>query len=357
MRSELGAATQVRISALTPPSLYVFAPKLGPDWIRVPLYPHPLRGQRLWNLFGWFLGIGLLTTAAAWMFVRQLSMPLKRLLVATRQFGRGGSVHLPVDVDTASEIAEVYRAFNQMTADIEQANRERELMLAGISHDLRTPLTRMRLSLEFMGDETGLAKDMVHDIEDMDAILEQFLAFVRDGRDEPLTRCDLAELIQGVLPPYLQQGLRVDFQAGSVPHLPLRRLSIKRMLVNLLENALRYGGQQVAIRLSTLKREGQEQVLLVVRDSGPGIAEGELSRVFSPFIRGDQSRSSQGTGLGLAIVKRIVSLHQGQISLANHVDGGLEVSILLPLENRPRKPKLIRIRKPGSWILHGKSTH
>lgn len=357
MRSELGAATQVRISALTPPSLYVFAPKLGPDWIRVPLYPHPLRGQRLWNLFGWFLGIGLLTTAAAWMFVRQLSMPLKRLLVATRQFGRGGSVHLPVDVDTASEIAEVYRAFNQMTADIEQANRERELMLAGISHDLRTPLTRMRLSLEFMGDETGLAKDMVHDIEDMDAILEQFLAFVRDGRDEPLTRGDLAELIQGVLPPYLQQGLRVDFQAGSVPHLPLRRLSIKRMLVNLLENALRYGGQQVAIRLSTLKREGQEQVLLVVRDSGPGIAEGELSRVFSPFIRGDQSRSSQGTGLGLAIVKRIVSLHQGQISLANHVDGGLEVSILLPLENRPRKPKLIRIRKPGSWILHGKSTH
>lgn len=357
MRSELGQDTQVRISALTPPSLYVQAPSLGPDWIRVPLYPHPLRGQRLWNLFGWFLGIGLLTTAAAWMFVRQLSLPLKRLLVAARQFGQGGSVHLPVDVDTASEIAEVYRAFNQMTTDIEQSTRERELMLAGISHDLRTPLTRMRLSLALLGDDNELARDMVQDIEDMDAILGQFMAFIRDGRDEPLQSCDLAELVRGVAASYRQQGCRIRFEPAFEPVLPLRRLSVKRMLVNLVENAMRYGGEQIEIRLEREGRERQPLAVLTVKDSGPGIAEGELARIFTPFIRGDQARSSQGAGLGLAIVRRVVSMHKGSISLANHVDGGLEVRIALPLENRVRKPKIIGMPKAANWIRHGKSTH
>ena len=153
MRAELGADTRVRIRAQTPPSLWVNAPSLGPDWIRVPLYPHPLRGQRVWNLVAWFLGIGFLSTAAAWIFVSQLSAPLKRLVIAARLFGQGRSVRLPVDVDTASEMAEVYRAFNQMTDDIEQAGRERELMLAGVSHDLRTPLTRLRLSLELLDSD------------------------------------------------------------------------------------------------------------------------------------------------------------------------------------------------------------
>src|SRR5699024_5084403 len=148
MRAELGEDTRVRIRAHNPPSLRVNAPSLGPAWIRVPSYPHPWRGQRVWNLLAWFLGIGLLSTAAAWIFVSQLSAPLKRLVIAARLFGKGRSVRLPVEVDTASEIAEVYRAFNQMTDDVEQAGRERELMLAGVSHDLRTPLTRLRLSLE-----------------------------------------------------------------------------------------------------------------------------------------------------------------------------------------------------------------
>ncbi len=357
MRAELGEDAQVRISALSPPSLYVYAPRLGPEWIQVPLYPHPLRGQRLWNLFGWFLGIGLLTTAAAWMFVRQLSMPLKRLLVATRQFGQGGSVHLPVDVDTASEIAEVYRAFNQMTTDIGQATRERELMLAGISHDLRTPLTRMRLSLALLGDDNELASDMVRDIEDMDAILGQFMAFIRDGRDEPLQDTDLAELVRSVLVPYRQQDCRISFDCDFEPVMPLRRLSIKRMLVNLLENAQRYGGDHIEIRLEREGRERQPRAVLTVRDSGPGIAESEMARIFTPFTRGDQARSSQGAGLGLAIVRRVVSMHQGSINLANHVNGGLEVRISLPLETRTRKPKIMGVPKPATWIRHGKSTH
>lgn len=331
MRAELGADTQVRIRAQTPPSLWVNAPSLGPDWIRVPLYPHPLRGQRVWNLVAWFLGIGLLSTAAAWIFVRQLSAPLKRLVIAARLFGQGRSVRLPVDVDTASEMAEVYRAFNQMTDDVEQAGRERELMLAGVSHDLRTPLTRLRLSLELLDSDNELTSDMVRDIEDMNAILDQFLAFIRDGRDEPMEACDLNELISAVVAPYLQQGRSIRLCLEKMPSLELRRVSIKRMLVNLLENALRYGAQGIEVAASVVSDEHAAHVVISVLDRGPGLAPEDLQRIFNPFYRGDQARGGQGAGLGLAIVQRIAAQHGGKVELQNRAGGGLEASVYLPI--------------------------
>ena len=353
MRAELGNDTRVRISAETPPSLYVSAPSLGDGWLRIPLYPHPLRGQRLLNLFGWFLGIGLLSTAATWVFVRQFSAPLKRLVVVARQFGSGHSVRLPVNDDTASEMAEVYHAFNQMTADIEQANRERELMLAGISHDLRTPLTRMRLSLALLGDDSELARDMVQDIEDMDAILEQFLAFIRDGRDEAGELCDLAGLVREVVQPYVQQG---QVTAGGLQYIPcirLRRLSFKRMLTNLVENAIRYGGTDVRISLELARHDKRQHALLCVQDSGPGIAEADLPGIFKPFTRGDQARGGQGAGLGLAIVQRIVTLHEGHIELEHPPTGGLRVKVWLPLEKQQGRPKFIKFQAPARWKRNG----
>ncbi len=353
MRAELGADTQVRISAENPPSLYVNAPSLGDGWLRIPLYPHPLRGQRLWNLFGWFLGIGLLSTAATWVFVRQFSAPLKRLVVVARQFGAGHSVRLPVTDDTASEMAEVYHAFNQMTADIEQATRERELMLAGISHDLRTPLTRMRLSLALLGDDSELARDMVQDIEDMDAILEQFLAFIRDGRDEPSELCDLTELVRDVLQPYIQQG---QVTADGLQHISsarLRRLSCKRMLTNLVENAVRYGGTEVRVSLEQTTHDRRSHALLCVQDDGPGITRAELPSIFKPFTRGDQARGGQGAGLGLAIVERIVTLHQGHIELEQPLGGGLRVKVWLPLEKQQGRPKFIKFKAPARWKRNG----
>lgn len=331
MRAELGEDTQVRIRAQTPPSLWVNAPSLGPGWIRVPLYPHPLRGQRVWNLVAWFLGIGLLSTAAAWIFVRQLSAPLKRLVIAARLFGQGRSVRLPVDVDTASEMAEVYRAFNQMTDDVEQAGRERELMLAGVSHDLRTPLTRLRLSLELLDSDNELTNDMVRDIEDMNAILDQFLAFIRDGRDEPMEACDLNELISSVVAPYIQQGRPIRLCLEEMPSLELRRVSIKRMLVNLLENALRYGEQGIEVAASVVRDEHSAHVAISVLDRGPGLDPEDLQRIFNPFYRGDQARGGQGAGLGLAIVQRIAAQHGGKVELQNRAGGGLDATVCLPI--------------------------
>lgn len=330
MQSELGPDTEVRVRASSPPALWVHAPSLGDEWLRVPLYPHPLRGQRIWNVLGWFLAIGLLSTAAAWIFVRQLNAPLKRLVYAARHVGQGRSVRLPIS-DTPSEMTEVYRAFNQMAEDVEQAARERELMLAGVSHDLRTPLTRLRLSLEFLQNDSELTEDMVRDIEDMDAILDQFLAFIRDGRDEPVEVLDLAEVIGEVVAPYNQKQETVRLCLEPVPQVSLRRVSLKRLLVNLIENALRYAGSAVEVAVSISGDPSAPYMVISVLDRGPGINPQELASIFNPFIRGDRARGGQGAGLGLAIVKRIAALHGGSVELRNRSGGGLEARVCLPL--------------------------
>jgi two-component system osmolarity sensor histidine kinase EnvZ len=301
MQAELGADTEVRLRMHSPPALWVRAPSLGDGWLKVPLYPHPLRGQKIWNVLGWFLAIGLLSTASAWIFVSQLNQPLKRLVYAARQLGQGRSVRLPIS-DTPSEMTEVYRAFNQMAEDVEQAGRERELMLAGVSHDLRTPLTRLRLSLELMGEHTDLTDEMVRDIEDMDAILDQFLAFIRDGRDESVEEVDLSDLVREVAAPY-----------------------------NLIGNALNHAGTGVEVAAYVSGDTSAPYVVLSVMDRGAGIDPSELEAIFNPFTRGDRARGGKGTGLGLAIVKRIASMHGGNVELRNRVGGGLEARVRLPL--------------------------
>lgn len=330
MRQELGEDVQLRLRAARAPRLWVLAPSLGPDWVEVPLYPYPLKVQRIWSVLGWFLAIGLLSTAAAWIFVRLLSLPLKRLVFAARQIGRGRSVRLPVS-DTPSEMTELYRAFNQMAEDLEQAARERELMLAGVSHDLRTPLTRLRLSLELLPADNELTEDMVRDIEDMNAILDQFLAFIRDGRDEPLEELDLNELIREVAAPLNQNEECVRLCLEPLPAMPLRRVSFKRLLANLMENALRHGGSGVEVCSSLSGGQAAPYVVLSVLDRGPGIDPAELESIFNPFIRGDRARSSKGTGLGLAIVKRIAAQHGGSVELRNRAGGGVEARVRLPL--------------------------
>lgn len=330
MREELGEEVDVRMQAQRSPRLWVLVPSLGADWVEVPLYPHPLRSQRIWSVLGWSLAIGLLSTAAAWIFVRMLSLPLKRLVFAARQVGRGRSIRLPVS-DTPSEMMELYRAFNQMAEDIEKAGRERELMLAGVSHDLRTPLTRLRLSLELLGGDPELTEDMVRDIEDMNDILDQFLAFIRDGRDEPLEVMNPNDLISEVVAPFNQGHDNVRLCLEPLPAMPLHRVSFKRLLANLVENALRYGGSGVEVSSSLFGGPSSPYVVISVLDRGPGIDPSEMREVFNPFIRGDRARTSKGTGLGLAIVQRIAAQHGGSVELLNRAGGGLEARLRLPL--------------------------
>ncbi|MFT0213762.1 ATP-binding protein [Pseudomonas sp. F1_0610] len=332
MRQDLGPRTQVRIQMHSPAAMWVYAPDYGDQWIRLPIYPRQLQAQRIWNLLGWLIAIGLLSTAVAWVFVRHLNEPLKRLVMAARSFGSGRSVRLPISQDTASEMAEVYQSFNQMADDLERSASERELMLAGVSHDLRTPLTRLRLSLELMNADPELIDDMVRDVEDMNAILDQFLAFIRDGRDEEVETVNLIELVEEVTHPYNQKGeQRVGLCLEPVPMLPLRRLSMKRLLMNLIENALKYGGKGVEVTTSVEGGEEAPFVEISVLDRGAGVKEDDIEKLFNPFMRGESARTGTGTGLGLAIVRRIAGQHGGTVELFNRAGGGTAVRVRLPI--------------------------
>jgi len=218
-----------------------------------------------------------------------------------------------------------------MAEDVEQAGRERELMLAGVSHDLRTPLTRLRLSLELMGNHTDLTDDMIRDIEDMDAILDQFLAFIRDGRDEVVEQVDLTDLVREVVAPYNQNGEQVRMRLEPIQPFALRRVSMKRLLNNLIGNALHHAGTDVEVAAYVSGDSAAPYVVLSVMDRGTGIDPAELEGIFNPFTRGDRARGGKGTGLGLAIVRRIASMHGGNVELRNREGGGLEARVRLPL--------------------------
>ncbi|SDT10086.1 Osmolarity sensor protein envZ [Halopseudomonas litoralis] len=332
LRDELGDRTQIRVQTQEQPAIWVHQPGYGDQWLKVPLYAHPLRGQRIWLVVSWLSLIGMLSTGAAWVFVRQLNRPLKTLERAAQHIGQGHSVRL-LDTSGPAEIAEVYRAFNQMAQDVEQANSDRALLLAGVSHDLRTPLTRMRLSTELMSDvEPELTEGMIRDIEDMDAILDQFMAYIRDGSAEPCEPCDLNELIREVVTPVNASEQLVRQCLEPVPELLLRRLSIKRLLTNLLENALNHGGTGVEISSHLEPSAIQPCVVVSVLDRGPGIDQSEGEDLFTPFIRGDRARSTKGTGLGLAIVKRIADSHGISVQLLNRAGGGTEARLLFPVQ-------------------------
>ncbi len=305
------------------PTLWIQAPTKTPIWVS-----EELRFIQQYSpgiIIGWILGVPLLSIMAIVVLARQLNRPLKRLQLAAIRVGRG--LHsTKLDINSGpSEIRAVNRAFNLMTQQIQQAERERTVMLAGISHDLRTPLTRLRLTAEMLRDPE-LAEGMILDIEDMDAILDQFIAFMRDGSEEPVERVDLNELVQEVAHQVHSQ-LDTHLELGELPILQIRRLSFKRLLANLMQNTLRYGSGPFEVSTWALA----DRICLRCRDHGPGIDMARAEELMQPFQRGDQARTTQGSGLGLAIVARIVRQHQGRIQLGNASDGGLELLIELPL--------------------------
>lgn len=320
----------VRFEDMRRPVLWITAPSFEQQWMSVPMTF--FRDYDRYLIVGWGVAVPLFAILAGLFIARGLNRPLKRLERVAMVVARGDSVPA-LDVESGTmEFNAVNHAFNRMTAELAQAQRDRTLLLAGVSHDLRTPLTRLRLTAEFIAEEE-LAAGIIQDIEDMDAILEQFIGFIRDGTDEVPSFENLNELIQEVCERYAHEDMRLDL--ADVPRLMLKPLTMKRLITNLVTNAFKYGQSPVEVSTAVTHQE----VVLTVRDHGVGVAEENLLGLLQPFSRGEKARTESGSGLGLAIVQRIVDMHHGSLHITNHPQGGLQVVVQLPVMGQFVQPE------------------
>jgi signal transduction histidine kinase len=254
--------------------------------------------------------------------MRLITRPIESLASAAEELGRGAR---PGDVPEAglNEVRQAARAFNLMQHRIRRMIEDRTQMIAAISHDLRTPITRLRLRAEFVEDAEEQQK-MLADLDQMEAIIKSTLAFAREDADtEPTSLVDLTALLQEVA----ENHPPAKLMTRAPCTLRARPVALRRCFNNLVENAIRYGGSaEIAIR------DLPDAIEVTVDDCGPGIPEDRLKDVFRPFVRLEQSRNrdSGGAGLGLAIARSVVLAHGGTIVLANRSEGGLRAWVRLP---------------------------
>jgi two-component system osmolarity sensor histidine kinase EnvZ len=295
-------------------------------WIAFPrgrLERDPTSALIAWGVVGLIIAI-----AATYLLVWRLNRPLDELARAAEKLGKGGDP-APVEERGPTEIRAVARAFNEMKEDIRRNERERAVFLAGVSHDLRTPLSRLRLDLEMLAErvDEGTRRGMVQDVEDMSAIIDQFIDYTRSETAEPLVATDLSELARGCAERAARSGASIRCELAELPVAMVRPLAMQRLLDNLIGNALRHGGADVLVRTARSDRG----ITLAVLDRGPGIDPAHVERLKQPFTRLDAARSgASGAGLGLFIANRVASIHGARLELLPREGGGLEARVTLP---------------------------
>ena len=295
-------------------------------WLNAVSVPRP--PDRFWQ-WPTLLSVGLtaLILSGLMIFmVRRITRPLAQLSAAADRFGRGEAV--PVLAEQGPlDIQETIRAFNRMRDRLERFVQDRTRMLAAISHDLRTPITALRVRAELIDDAETRGK-ILTTLDEMQRMTEATLAFVREEAEQEDTRLiDLEALVESLCDDLSDTGKDVTFSGpGKTPY-RCRVVSLKRAISNLVDNAVAYG-QRARVTLSV---EG-EALHVTIDDDGPGIAASDMERIFEPFVRLETSRSRDtgGVGLGMAIARSIVRRHGGDITLANRPDGGLRVTVCLP---------------------------
>ncbi|HWH84083.1 MAG TPA: ATP-binding protein [Burkholderiaceae bacterium] len=275
----------------------------------------------------------LLALLGAYAIQRRLDRPLATVVRAAGELARGATPP-PLPEDGPLETAMLARSFNALAASLAQAERERALMLAGVSHDLRTPLAKLRLGVEILADrsEPELTASMNRSVEEMDAIIGQFLDFARSDEAEPIAPGDLDALAREAAAASADHGRTIELALRAPPPVPMRGRAIRRCVGNLIENAFRHG--RAPVRVST----GGDAAFawIEVDDAGDGIAPDQVDTLKQPFQRAHDARSgAPGAGLGLAIVERIVRAHGGRLELLPRAPHGLRARISLPLASPP----------------------
>jgi two-component system osmolarity sensor histidine kinase EnvZ len=327
LQAELGPETELRIQ-----------PRLQLLWVKLQAgdraywagFPLPRPGEDTPSrALEWSLIALAVLLASAYAFAHYLARPLRQLNDAVARVGEGKSPP-PLPEAGPSEIVNLNRGFNHMLTNLNQAEEDRALLLAGVSHDLRTPLARLRLGIEVGMRDEAEREGMVSDIEEMDRIIGQFLDFARGDRDAVTELRELNEIITPLVERFRRGGRVIAFDAGDLPPLPLRATAISRLVGNLLDNALRYGKDPVEM---TTRRVGPS-IVLEIADRGPGIPADQIDYLKRPFVRGESARSdATGAGLGLAIVERIARMHGGAFELLPRGGGGMLARVTLPIAN------------------------
>jgi signal transduction histidine kinase len=270
------------------------------------------------------MALGILVVSV--LLVRSLTAPLRALAGAADRIGTDISAAGAPETGPR-ELRLVARAFNTMQGRIRRLITDRTRTLAAVSHDLKTPLTRLRLRAEFVGDRE--LREMIDaDLDEMERMLEQTLAFLRgDSAEEESKTVDIASILKTVCDQAADAGQDVLMSDSERTPLRCRPLAIKRALSNLIDNAIKYG-RQARVQLTSTPQE----VIVSIEDDGPGIPEDERERVFDPFYRVETSRSREtgGTGLGLTLARSTVRAHGGEIRLDSRKGGGLRVMVTLP---------------------------
>jgi two-component system, OmpR family, osmolarity sensor histidine kinase EnvZ len=331
LRSRLGPDTMVARRVNMQPGLWVgFAIEKDNWWMQAEEgRVQPLTGP---TWFVW-VGIALLATVLGSVAIaRLINQPLRELSFAASRI-REGEFDSRLDENTfTSEIREVNMGFNRMARELAKVEEDRAVMLAGISHDLRTPLARLRLEAEMSVNDEEAQRNMASDIDQLDAIIDKFMDYARPGETK-LAPVSIAQLIDREASMFRDPStIRISSKVAPDVKVMADEVELGRVISNLFENARRYGRSNdtgIAIVHVTYARTGQ-WVVLTVRDHGPGVAASKLPQLTTPFFRGDAARTAAtGAGLGLAIVEKALARMGGSLELANAPDGGLVAHIRL----------------------------
>jgi signal transduction histidine kinase len=310
VRARLGDGTVARLSIDMPRPPFIIAFGIGRFLFYVPFLSVALIFLTLWA-------------------TRRVTAPLRAFSEAAERLGNERAAP-PLPEQGPVELQRAARSFNKMQEQVQRFIEDRTRTLAAISHDLRTPITRLRLRVEAVVDAKEEQWKMLHDLDQMDAMVSSALSFLRDGAgDEPIVAVDLASLLQSACDEFSDTGYEVRYVGAANLPARCRPGLVARAVTNLLENAIKYA----ATTTVDLACDDSGNAVITIADDGPGIPDAEKDKVFDPFYRLDRARCAApgGFGLGLSIARTIVELHGGQIDLANGVPSGLRVVVRLPI--------------------------
>ena len=335
IKQDLGEDTIVTLNHYDIPGIWVsFEIGDGLFWAVIPrnVFDRPFP----WHWIGWGIVVFLVSISGAYFLTTRINKPLNLLINATSKLKKG----LPftkIPEDTATEFKEVTKAFNEMASNLAKSENERRFIMGSVSHDIRTPLTRMKLSLEMLPKKSAFLKEsMDQDIDEINQIINQFLDFVRGFDDEPISSLNFGNFLTELKKQHaiLGHDLKISkiTRSKDIPKnlfIDVRPLAFKRLFDNLINNGVKFSKSN---KIELVAKLYNEKIVINVLDNGPGIPKAQREKLLEPFERLDQARGSiGGSGLGLAIANRIVMVHNGKLELINRRTGGLNVKLTFPL--------------------------